>query len=123
MEIALIPWILNLAQNLPPSHLAEHWDTLWVGFDVLILISVALTAIFIIKRAIWVIMSATAVATLFIVDAWFDIMTSKPGDEQNIAIAFGVLEILLALFTYRLVFHLIHHSTAHKKVKLTTKRD
>ncbi len=120
LAIVLIPWIFSLAQNLPAHHLAHHWDAAWVGFDVIMLIAVALTALFIAMRKVWVVVSATALATLFIVDAWFDILTSKPGHEQKVAIVFGLLEIMLAIFTYSLVFHVIHHSSTKKKVKLTT---
>ena len=79
----LIPWIFNLAQNLPARHLVWHWDAMWVGFDILMLITMAITVWLVIKKRIWVVLSATVLATLFIVDAWFDIMTSKSGIESN----------------------------------------
>jgi hypothetical protein len=123
LAIVLIPWIFNLAQNLPTKHLVHHWDAVWVGFDVIMLIVLALTIIFAIKKLIWVALSATALAALFIIDAWFDILTSKPGKEQKIAILFGSLEVLLALFTLRLVYHIIKHSTPQQSnIKLTASR-
>src|SRR5579871_6214553 len=86
LGVGLIPWIFNLAANLPAKHLVHHWDAVWVGFDVIMLIVLGLTLFFAIRKVLWVTLSATALATLFIVDAWFDILTSQPGREQKIAI-------------------------------------
>lgn len=123
LAAALIPWITNLAQSLPSSHEANHWDAVWVGFDMFMLFVLGLTIVFALKKMIWVTLSATALGTLFIVDAWFDIMTSQPGHEQKLAIIFGTMEVLLALLTFRLVYHVIRHTSSHQtKVKLTAKR-
>lgn len=121
IALVLVPWIYDLAANLPSRHLARHWDALWVGFDVIMLITIAITVWFMLKRKVWVVVSATALATLFIVDVWFDILTAKPGREEKEAIAFGALEIILAGLTYRLVYHIIHGSAPSKDIKLQTK--
>lgn len=122
LAIVLIPWIVNLAVSLPTRHVSWHWDTVWVGFDVIMFIAMTITLVFMIRRVVWVAISATALATLFIVDAWFDILTAKPGPEQRMAMIFGALEIVLAALTYRLVFHVMHHSTPDKKIKLVAKQ-
>jgi uncharacterized membrane protein len=122
LAVALIPWIYDLAQNLPARHLSNHWDAVWVGFDMMMLVAIVLTIWFVLRQRIWATMAASALATLFIVDAWFDILMSRPGREQRIALFFGISEVLLALLTYRLVFLAIHHSTSTKKFKLTTKK-
>lgn len=122
LAIILIPWILDLAISLPTRHVAWHWDAVWVGFDVLMFLAIAVTLVFMVRRVVWVAISATALATLFVVDAWFDILTAKPGPEQRAAIIFGALEVVLAALTYRLVFHVVHHSTPDKKIKLVAKR-
>lgn len=121
LAVVLVPWIIMLGISLPTRHVAWHWDTVWVGFDVLMLIAMTITLVFMVRRVIWVAISATALATLFIVDAWFDILTSKPGREQQAALLFGVLEIILAALTYRLVFHVMHNSTPDKRFKLVAK--
>jgi len=122
LAVILIPWIFNLAQSLPTRHLAWHWDAVWVGFDIIMFVAMAITLVFMIRRVVWVAISATALATLFIVDAWFDILTAKPGSEQRAAFIFGALEITLAALTYRLVYHVVHYSTPDKKIKLVAKR-
>src|SRR6185312_3863053 len=118
MAVVLIPWIFDLAANLPARHLARHWDAVWVGFDIIMLTAIILTLWFMIKRKIWVVVSGSALATLMIVDVWFDILTAKPGHEQHVAELFGILEFSLALLTYRLVFLVIHHATPDKSFKL-----
>jgi hypothetical protein len=121
MAIVLVPWIFDVAQNLPTRHIIRHWDAVWVGFDVILLFTILLTLWFLIKKTVWVVMSASALATLFIVDTWFDILTSRPGREEREAIAFGVLEVSLALLTYRLVYLVIRQSTPEKNVTLAVK--
>jgi len=119
LAVTLIPWIFNLAANLPTKHLVHHWDAVWVGYDVMMVLVIALTVYFAVKKMVWVAISASALATLFVIDAWFDILTSQPGREQRVSIFFGSLEIILAGFTFRLVHHMIKHSAkSHDNIKL-----
>jgi hypothetical protein len=122
MAVILVPWIVHLEQALPNRHVANHWSTLWVGFDVIMLVTTLITIWFMITRKVWVVVSATALATLFVVDVWFDVLTSKPGYEQREAIFFGIIEVTLAILTYRMVYHVVHHTTPKKDIKLTTKK-
>lgn len=122
LAVALIPWTFDLASNLPVRHLVRHWDALWVGFDCLIVLAVLLTVWLMSKHRIWMVIPATSLATLFLVDVWFDNLTAKPGREQRASLAFGVLETTLALMTYYLVFHIIRQSGAQKDIQLGTKR-
>jgi hypothetical protein len=118
MAVVLVPWIVILAEYLPSRHLSNHWATLWVGFDVLELIAIVVTFYFMIKKTIWVVMSATALATLLIGDAWVDILTSRPGRELQESIFSGFIEIGLSLMTFRLVYHILHRSTPAKNLKV-----
>ncbi len=111
LAAVLIPWIFSLAANLPSHHLARHWDALWVGFDIIMLVTLIITLAFALRRSIWLAVAATALATLFIVDAWFDTLTARPGHDQRVALGFGVLEMVLALLTYRLVYQIIQRTT------------
>jgi hypothetical protein len=118
LAIVLVPWIFNLAQNLPSKHVTHHWDLVWVGFDGIMLFVIFLTLYFMMKQLVWVVISASVLATLFMIDAWFDILTSRPGREQKESIAFGIIEITLGILTYWLVYHIVHSSTPEKTVKL-----
>ena len=121
MGVVLVPWIFNLANSLPKRHIARHWDAVWVGFDAMMVAMIALTVYFAIRKQVWVVITTSALATLFIVDAWFDILTSKPGHEQRVALFFGAIEVALALLTFKLVHHVVKHATPHDKIKLAPK--
>jgi len=116
--IILIPWIYDLAINLPARHLERHWDVVWVGFDMILLCNIILTLWFLARRVVWVVVSASSLATLLIVDAWFDIMTARQGKEVREAILYGVIELTLAVLTYRLVYVVIHNSAPEKSFSL-----
>lgn len=120
MAISLVPWIFNLANNLPTRHLVGHWDAVWVGFDVLMLTVLAMTLYFAYKRLIWAALTGSILATLFIVDSWFDIMTSQPGREQRISIIFGFLEVSLALVTYKFIYHFFKESSREKIIFISS---
>ncbi|HUA13082.1 MAG TPA: hypothetical protein VL989_01105 [Candidatus Sulfotelmatobacter sp.] len=119
LAIVLVPWIIILASFLPDRHLDRNWDPLWVGFDIIMLFTILLTVYFMLSRKIWVIISASALGTLFIVDAWFDVLTARPGREQNQSMAMAVIEIVLSILTFRLVYLIIHQSTERNKIVFT----
>ncbi len=87
----LIPWTVYLSMTLPTRQITHHWDIVWEGFDCLVLIMLALTAFCIAKKSIWVILTASSLATCLIIDSWFDVLTSRHGMDQ-------LQSFLLALF-------------------------
>ena len=100
--VALVPWTVLLALSLPSGYKVHHWRVAWVGFDVMLLIAMAATAIFGRLRHRAVIVSGLATAVLLIGDAWFDV-----------SLAFGTPEVwlsaALALFVeLPLAGYLIH---------------
>jgi hypothetical protein len=101
--IVLVPWTVFLVHSLPSTHAAAHWDIAWAGFDVglaLLLVGVAVSAW---RRSPWLEGTATGAATLLVVDAWFDILTSSTHLELAIAIGEAVLiELPLAGLCYLL---------------------
>jgi hypothetical protein len=93
----LVPWTIYLAYVLPPRNLSRHWDLAWVGFDIAIFSMLLLTAWFARQRSSWIVLSATAAATLLVTDAWFDMVTSGQ-EDLPVAVAEAVLlEIPLAV--------------------------
>ncbi|MFI5240636.1 MAG: hypothetical protein ACHQUB_02920 [Candidatus Saccharimonadia bacterium] len=97
----LIPWTITLSYALPYRHVSSHWDVAWVGFDILLLLAIALTAYFAVYRSGWIVLSAMATSTLLFVDAWLDIWTSRPGSQMQLAIAMAIfVEIPLALISF-----------------------
>jgi hypothetical protein len=96
--LLLLPWIAILVVALPSSHRAPHWDIAWAGFDVGLVLALATVAITAWRRSPWFEGAATAAATLLLVDAWFDTLTSSSGAELALALAEAVVvELPLAV--------------------------
>lgn len=95
---ALVPWTVLLFFTLPGHHASTHWDLAWGGLDVGIATMLAATAASIVRRSVWTAVTATAGATLLVVDAWFDVVTAADHDERMIAVGMAVLcELPLAV--------------------------
>ena len=73
---------------------------MWVGFDVGLWGMLILTAWGAHKNSRWLPLACTATATWLIVDAWFDIFTSRTtGQLMQSIFAAGAIEIPIALLT------------------------
>lgn len=79
--IGLLPWIVYLAITLPDKYIAHNWPTTWVGFDILILIFMAATAVLGLLRRQLLVLTAFTTGILLVCDAWFDVMTAAPSDR------------------------------------------
>jgi hypothetical protein len=95
---ALIPWIVYLAITLPNHYVARNWVVTWVGFDILLLAMLVLTALAGWKRKQFVFPTAFATGVLLVCDAWFDVMTSQRGGDLTQALLSALLvELPLAV--------------------------
>jgi hypothetical protein len=90
LSILLIPWIAFIALVLPSRQLSENYDLAWAGFDAMLFIGLASTAYFALRRSRYLSVAATALGTLLIVDAWFDVLTSRRR-EVPLAVLLAVL--------------------------------
>ena len=99
-----IPWTVYLAVSLPKREFDTHYRGAWVGFDLLLVAAIVLTAYYAFKVDTRVQLPATATATLLIVDAWFDVMTAggRKATGQALLMALCV-EIPGAVFSLYLV--------------------
>jgi hypothetical protein len=120
---ALIPWTVYLAVTLPQHYVARNWVATWVGFDILLLTMLALTAVAGWKRKQMVFPTAFASGVLLICDAWFDVMTSQRGADLTQALlsaflvelplAFILIAGPLRLLRYVAVRHGLIHPHMH----------
>jgi hypothetical protein len=78
--VLLVPWIVYLGLTLPYRYVANNWSATWVGFDVILLVMFASTAVLGWLRRQLLILTAFASGVLLLCDAWFDVMTSAPRD-------------------------------------------
>jgi hypothetical protein len=93
----LIPWIFYLANTLPNHYVARNWVATWVGFDIILLTMLSLTAIFGWRRRQLFFPSAFASGVLLVCDAWFDVLTSHWGENLLQALlSAALLELPLA---------------------------
>ena len=112
--IGLVPWTIILAVTLPRQYDAHHWRLAWVGFDMLLLLSLAATAYLGWRGRQMVIGTSIATAVLLICDAWFDISLDlgTPAIWTSLASAVFIELPLAALLIHR----------AHLLVNLTMRR-
>jgi hypothetical protein len=104
-SLILLPWIVYLAYSLPSRQVSADYDVAWAGFDVILLAALAGTGYFALRRSRYLSTAATAAATLLVVDAWFDVMTTLPGQRlEPVALAAGV-ELPLAAVCVWLSLH------------------
>ena len=94
--VLLVPWIGYLAVSLPRRYVAHNWDRTWVGFDVLLLVMLLLTAVLGLRRRPMVIVTGFATGLLLVCDAWFDVMTADADDIALSLITALVVELPLA---------------------------
>lgn len=103
----LIPWIVYLSFALPQDYVVHDWWATWAGFDLLLLIFMAVTVLLGFFRRQLLLLTAFATGVLLICDAWFDIMTAGPNDLwlSVLTAALGELPlaILLMVVSLRLV--------------------
>lgn len=88
--VFMIPWIVYLAFTLPRTHEVRNWPLIWIGFDCLLVVFMAATAILAWLHRHLLVFSAFTTGILLLCDAWFDITTADP-DELRTAILTAVL--------------------------------
>jgi hypothetical protein len=91
VALALAPWTLYLTYSLPSRHLAHHYDLAWVGFDIALLTSFAITGWVAMHPSKWLVPAAAVTGTMLLCDAWFDVITSSGGEQVE-----SILEACLA---------------------------
>lgn len=74
--VLLVPWIVHLADTLPDRVLSRHYALAWSGFDVMLLLALASTAVLVLRRSLLMGAAATWSAALLVADAWFDVVTA-----------------------------------------------
>lgn len=99
VTLALMAWIVYLVLDLPVSYRAQNWDVAWIGFDLGMLGSLAATAWSLWNRRQLAIPAAIISATILVIDAWFDVITSHVGFDRDAALLSAlVVELPLAIY-------------------------
>lgn len=119
-SLALIPWTIYLGFSLPERQISPHYDIAWVGFDLMLAITLGGTGYFALRRSRYLAVFAAAAATLLAVDAWFDIMTSPRDQIMQAVILAAVIELPLAAVCVWLSYHTEH--LAQRRIILLMRR-
>ena len=90
LSLLLVPWTVYLARSLPSQQVSTNYDAAWAGFDVLLALALASTAYFALRQSVYLATAASATATLLVVDAWFDVLTT-PGVQRIESVLLAVL--------------------------------
>ncbi len=96
-------WMVFLGWRLPPTYVATHWDAAWLGLDAAEVLSLLACAWAAWRRRAVIVIYATITATLFLLDAWFDVTTARRGDldVSVITLAIEVPSALALLWVAR----------------------
>jgi hypothetical protein len=106
--VGLVPWTVLLAFTLPSGYTVHQWRTTWVGFDVLLVLAMAATALLGWRRHRAVAVAAAATGVLLVCDAWFDVSLALGTPDVWWSAALAVcVELPLAGFMIRKVLGML----------------
>lgn len=88
-SLGLVPWTIYLGIALPDRYVVQNWTLTWTGFDAILTVLFAATALLAFYRRQLVIIASFAAGILLLCDAWFDLTTSS-GDDRLVALGFAL---------------------------------
>lgn len=91
LALLTLPWIGYLALTLPRHAVTVHYRAAWVGFDLGLVAMLTLTAWYAWRGHRLVVPAAGATATMLLVDAWFDVVTTPGGPDLALSILLAAL--------------------------------
>jgi hypothetical protein len=93
---ATIPWTAYLAMTLPDHAHTHNYRVAWVGFDIILVVVLLLTAYVAWRGRPMVGLLAASAATMLVVDAWFDVTTSNRSEVLGSLLSAVLVELPLA---------------------------
>jgi len=119
-SVILLPWTVYIGESLPSRQVSPNFDTAWAGFDVMLIVTLAGTAYFALRRSRYLSTAATATAVLLMVDAWFDVLTSPAGQPLPSILLALAIELPLASVCLWLSYHT--QQLAERRIVLLLRR-
>jgi hypothetical protein len=103
ISVLMLPWLIVLGATLQGQTTVRMWSSTWIGLDCLEIVGLFTTAILLIKRRTYLTIAATFTGTLFLIDAWFDVMLAQSGSAWYGALMSAFFaEIPISLFLFGL---------------------
>ncbi len=86
----LTVWVFELGAVLQGQAEVRNWSSVWVGLDLMEITGLVVTAILLRRRSAYLSAAAAVTATLFALDAWFDVLTASAGADwyESLSAAF-----------------------------------
>ena len=78
--VFMIPWTIYLGFTLPQNYTVRDWPLTWLGFDSLLVVFMAATAILTWLHRQLLVLPAFTTGILLLCDAWFDVTTASSGE-------------------------------------------
>ena len=119
-SLIMVPWTVYLAYSLPSRQVSADYDIAWAGFDVMLMAVLAGTGFFALKRSRYLAVTASAAASLLLMDAWFDVVTSPPGQRPEAIVLAAAVELPLAAVCVWLSYHTEH--LAERRIVILLRR-
>ncbi len=95
--VAEVAWTISLGLDLPNRYVVHHWTLAWVGLDVMEIAMLLATAYLAwARRPGLLALAASSTATLYVLDAWFDVTTAGRSDILG-SVLMLLLEVSVAL--------------------------
>ena len=98
--VFMIPWIVYLGFTLPQNYTVRDWPLTWLGFDSLLVVFMAATAILTWLHRQVLVLPAFTTGILLLCDAWFDVTTARRGDILQSILFAVLLELPWAFVLY-----------------------
>jgi len=86
----LSAWVLELGAALQGQAEVRNWSSVWVGLDIIEIVGLVVTAVLLRRRSAYLSAAAGATATMFALDAWFDVLTAAAGSDWYESLASAV---------------------------------
>jgi hypothetical protein len=102
---ATIPWTAYLAMSLPQHAHTRHYRGAWVGFDLMLIVVLLVTAYFAWRGRPLAGLFAASTSTMLVVDAWFDVTTSSRSDVPSAILSAVLIELPLAVLCGWIALH------------------
>lgn len=101
--VAIVPWTVYLAVTLPKHYSAHFYWFGWTGFDVALVVALVITGRALRHGDVSVHRYASVVATMLVVDAWFNVLNANTRADRLAAVAMAALvELPLAFVCWRI---------------------
>jgi hypothetical protein len=112
----LCAWVLELGAVLQGQAQVRNWSSTWVGLDLMEVTGLVLTAIMLHRRSVHLSPVAAVTATLFGLDAWFDVLTASAGAVWYESVATALFgEIPMTALLAALAIWAPRHITVHSQ--------